>query len=161
MTNVREHVFIEAPYSQAVAAFEWRLGLTPGQSEGRCVLTLVAPVVEGHEIARDVTAETKRLPGEANFTARYALSWDAGRTARGIPTPGFAGSITLRAGEDYDECELELDGRYEPPGGIAGKIFDDVVGRQLAHATLGALLDGVRRELRAEHERVEAQKHAG
>jgi hypothetical protein len=161
MAQVHELVYIEAPYVQAVAAFECRLGLAPGQSEGRCVLALVAPVAGGREIARDVTAATNRVPGTANFTSQYRIAWDAGRTARGIPTPGFEGTITLRAGEDYDECELALDGRYEPPGGVAGKIFDDVVGRRVAHATLGSLLDGVRRELRAAHERVEAQKRAG
>jgi len=158
MTVVRERVFIEAPYVQAVAAFERRLGLGPGESDGRFDLALVAPLAEGREIARDVTATTKRIPGTANFTSRYGISWSAGRTARGIPTPGFEGTITLRAGEDYDESELELDGRYQPPGGVAGKLFDDVVGRRVAHATLGSLLDGVRRELRAAHQRTEAEK---
>jgi len=159
MTAVRERVYIEAPYVQAVAAFEHRLGLEAGQSEGTCVLALVAPLAEGREVARDVTAATKRVPGTANFTSQYLIAWTAGRTSRGIPTPGFDGTITLRAGEDYDECELELDGRYEPPGGVAGKLFDDVVGRRIAHATLGSLLDGVRQELRAAHERMESGKH--
>jgi hypothetical protein len=161
MTVARERVYIEAPYVQAVGAFERRLGLEPGKGDGRCVLALVAPLAEGREIARDVTAATKRVSGTANFTSQYHIAWSAGRTSRGIPTPGFEGTITLRAGEDYDECELELDGRYEPPGGVVGKLFDDVVGRRIAHATLGSLLDGVRRELRAAHERTEAEKRGG
>ena len=159
MAVVRERVFIESPYVHAVAAFERRLGLEQGTGDGHCVLTLVAPLAEGREVARDVTAATTRLPGTANFTSQYRIAWTAGQTSRGIPTPGFEGTITLRAGEDYDECELALDGRYEPPGGIAGKLFDDVVGRRIAHATLGSLLDGVRQELRATHERIEASKH--
>jgi hypothetical protein len=158
MAVVRERVYIEAPYVQAVAAFERRLGLEPGQSEGECLLALVAPLAAGREVARDVTATTQRLPGTGNFISTYRVAWPTGRTSRGIPTPGFEGTITLRAGEDYDECELELNGRYEPPGGIAGKLFDDVVGRRIAHATLGSLLDGVRQELRAAHERIEAGK---
>ncbi|MDB5072036.1 MAG: hypothetical protein JWM87_3147 [Candidatus Eremiobacteraeota bacterium] len=158
MTVVHERVFIESPYVQAVGAFERRLGLEHDRDEGRAVLALVAPLGEGREVARDVTATTKRLPGTANFTSRYGIAWSAGQTSHGIPTPGFEGTITLRAGEDYDECQLELDGRYEAPGGVAGKLFDDVVGRRIAHATLGSLLDGVRHELHAAHEQVEAGK---
>ena len=105
-----------------------------------------------------VTGETRVTGGTANFTSQYRLAWLPGTTSRGIPTPGFEGTLTLRAGEDYDESELQLDGVYDVPGGVAGKIFDDVVGRRIAHATLGALLDGVRCTLRAEHELTEAGK---
>ncbi len=161
MTEVRERVYLEAPYVQAVGALERRLGLEPGAGEGRCVLALVVPVAPGREIARDVTAVTQRIAGTENFTSRYSIAWTAGQTSRGIPTPGFEGTITLRAGEDYAECELELGGRYEPPGGVAGKLFDDVVGRRIAHATFVSLLDGVRRELRSEYEKTEAAKHGG
>lgn len=158
MTHIREHVYLEAPYTQAMGAFERRLGLAAGDEPGRCALTLIAPLAHGREVARDVIAVTKRIAGSANFTSRYAIAWPAGRSARGIPTPAFEGTIVLKAGADYDECELELEGRYEPPGGVAGIIFDEVAGRRIAHATLGSLLDGVRRELGAAHERIEAGK---
>jgi len=160
MAIVRERVYIEAPYVQAVDAFERRLGLKPGEADGQCTLALVAPLAEGREIGRDVTATTKRIPDTANYTSRYSIAWTAGTTARGIPTPAFEGKLTLRAGEDYDESELELEGRYEPPGGAVGKLFDDVVGRRIAHATLGSLLDGAREDLRTAHERTEAGKRA-
>ncbi|MBV8367904.1 MAG: hypothetical protein JO036_03055 [Candidatus Eremiobacteraeota bacterium] len=159
LSSVRERIYIEAPYVQAFGAFERRLGLAHGAAGGHCALTLVAPMGEGRAIVRDVTATTKRIPGTANFTSRYGITWDAGQTQRGLPTPGFDGTLTLRAGEDYGECVLELSGRYEPPAGIAGKFFDDVVGRRIAHATLGALLEGVGAELRAAHEQTEAAKH--
>lgn len=161
MTSLRERVYIEAPYVQAAGAFERRLGLAPGEDEGRCTLTLVAPLAEGREIARDVEATVKRVPGAANYASKYSIGWSAGRTARGIPTPGFEGTLTLCAGEDYNESMLELEGRYEPTGGIAGKLFDDVVGRRISHATLGSLLEGVRAELRAAHEHTEADKRHG
>ena len=158
MTAVRERVYIEAPYVQAVAAFERRLGLGPDRSEGFFFLTLLAPLSEGREIARGVSAATKRLSSNANYTSSYSITWAAGHTSRGIPTPGFDGTMTLRAGEDYDQSELELAGSYEAPGGLAGKLFDDVVGRRIAHATLGSILDGVREDLLAAHARTEAGK---
>jgi hypothetical protein len=158
MSVVNERLFIEAPYTQARGAFERRLGIPP-HGDGTCVLTLAFPVAEGHEIARVVTATTQRLPNTANYTSHYLIAWDAGRTARGIPTPAFSGTLTLSAGEDYSETELKLDGRYDAPDGAAGRAFDELVGRRIAHATLSALLNGVGAELREEHERIEAGKH--
>jgi len=158
MSSIQERVYIEAPYSQAADAFERRLGLGRGASRGKCVLTLALPVPEGPEIARVVTATSERIANAANYTSRYAISWPAGTTPHGIPTPGFEGIVALSAGEDYSETTIQLDGRYDPPGGVAGRAFDGVVGRRIAHATLGALLSGVGEELRAAHERIEAEK---
>ena len=159
MSVVQERLFIEAPYTLARGAFERRLGISPKGEHGTCVLTLAFPVTEGREIGRTVTATTRRLPDTANYTSHYLIAWDAGSTARGIPTPAFAGTLTLSAGEDYGETELKLDGRYEAPGGIMGRTFDELVGRRVAHATLSALLGGLGDELRDANERIEAGKH--
>jgi hypothetical protein len=158
MATIQERVYIDAPYSQAADAFERRLGLGPGTSRGTCVLTLAFPIPEGREIARVVTATAERLSNAANYASRYAIGWPAGATPHGIPTPGFEGVVALSAGEDYGETTIQLDGHYEPPGGVAGRAFDGVLGQRIAHATLGALLNGVGEELRAAHERTEADK---
>ncbi len=155
---MHEHVFIDAPYVAVVDAFGRRLGLSAAATHGECSLLLVAPFADGRQLARDVTAKTKLLPGSANYTTHYGVTWPAGHTTKGIPTPGFAGMITLRAGEDYSETELELDGDYQAPGGLLGEAFDDVVGRRIAHATIVALLDGMRRDLRASYEAGESHK---
>jgi hypothetical protein len=159
MSVVKERLFVEAPYTQARGAFERRLGLSPAGGPGTCVLTLPFPVGEDHDIARVVSATTERLPGSANYTSHYGIAWDAGPTTRGIPTPGFRGTLTLSAGEDYDETEIKLDGAYDAPGGVAGRAFDELLGRRIAHATLSALLNGVGDELRKAHELMEAAKH--
>jgi hypothetical protein len=159
MSIVQERLFIEAPYSQARGAFERRLGIPAQGDRGTCMLTLAFPLGEGREIARSVNATTQRLPNTANYTSHYVVAWDAGRTPRGIPTPAFTGTFTLSAGEDYTETELKLDGRYDAPGGAAGRAFDELVGGRIAHATLSALLSGVGDELREAHEYIEAGKH--
>ena len=159
MTAVHERVFIQAPFGQAVEAFERRLAIARGASDGRCSLTLIAPMPDNREIARDVDATATRVAPSSNYRCNYRIGWGSG-VARGIPTPGFEGTITLQAGEDYDECELRLDGEYDPPAGVAGALFDSIAGRRLAHATLGALLDGVRDALRSDYERTEAAKSA-
>jgi hypothetical protein len=159
MSVVKERLYVEAPYTQAQSAFERRLGLPVGGDRGTCVLTLPFPVGEDREIARVVTATTERLPNAANYTSHYRIAWEPGQTARGIPTPGFTGTLTLSSGEDYGETELKLDGRYDPPGGVVGRAFDELLGRRIAHATLSALLSGVGDELRVAHENIETAKH--
>jgi hypothetical protein len=64
-----------------------------------------------------------------------ALAW---RPAwRGFPS--FGGTLTVRpAGK---KTVLVLEGSYEPPGGVAGRLFDWVVGRKLAARTMDAFLD--------------------
>ena len=159
MSVVNERLYVEAPYTQTCGAFERRLGFSPRGDRGTCVLTLPFPIGENHEIARVVTATTERLANPANFTSHYRIGWDSGRTARGLPTPGFTGTLTLSSGEDYDETELKLEGRYDPPGGVVGQAFDELLGRRIAHATLSALLAGVGDELRGAYELIEAAKH--
>jgi hypothetical protein len=158
MSVIKERVYVAAPYTQAREAFERRLGLAAGEKHGTCSLMLAFPLGEDHEIARAVTATTQRQPDSANYTSHYLISWDAGRTARGVPTPAFAGTLTLSAGQDYGETVLQLVGAYEPPGGIAGRAFDEMVGRRVAHTTLSELLAGVGEVLRESHDRTEAAK---
>ncbi len=158
MSIVKERVYVAAPYTQAREAFERRLGLTAASKRGECTLMLAFPVGEGHEIARAVTATTQRQREGANYISHYLISWDAGRTANGLPTPAFAGSLTLSAGEDYGETVLQLDGAYDPPGGPAGRAFDELLGRRVAHATMHELLNGVGEVLRETHARIEAAK---
>lgn len=63
-----------------------------------------------------------------------AFAWRPGW--RGFPA--FGATLTVRpAGEDTD---LVLEGSYEPPLGIIGRLFDRVVGQRLAARTMDALL---------------------
>ncbi len=157
MSAVKERIYVDAPYTQACDAFERRIGLAAGAKQGTCSLVLAFPLSEGHEVARSVTARTERQPA-ANYLSRYSIGWDAGLTARGLPTPSFAGTLTLSAGEDYGETVLQLDGAYDPPGGPVGRAFDELMGRRIAHGTLAALLGGVGDMLREAHDRIEAAK---
>ena len=154
---VREEVQIEAPYVQALPAVERRLGLAAEQ-EGRCLLILDAPFGSNRILTRTVEVRTSRL-GEGNFTARFEMEWDAGpATLEGFPTPAFDGIATVRAGEDYNQSDLLLEGTCAPPGGPLGSLFNELAGRHITHAALHALLDGVKRELEIEHRAIEHAK---
>lgn len=53
--------------------------------------------------------------------------------------PAFGATLTVRPAGD--ETELVLDGTYDPPGGVAGRFFDRVLGRKLASRTMDAFLN--------------------
>jgi hypothetical protein len=55
---------------------------------------------------------------------------------------------------------LVLDGSYEPPLGSAGRIFDAVVGRRIAHATAADLLTHMRDYIEISYRETEAAKQA-
>lgn len=161
MASIAQCVSILVPFSQAKSAIERRLGIALPVRSGECRLQLVFTAAEGQRIERDVKALTEALPGEANYTARYRLMWDRGPAAAGIPTPGFSGTLTVAAGEDYDETTFQLEGTYAPPGGALGLAFNELLGRRIAHATLAALLGGIGDEIRHVHESIEvAKRHA-
>ena len=53
--------------------------------------------------------------------------------------PEFGATLTVRG--SGNKTELMLEGSYEPPGGLAGRFFDLLVGRRLAARTMEAFLD--------------------
>lgn len=159
MAKVHERLYVDAPFTQTLGALEARLGITDGRP-GTSRLTLVLPISEHHDIVRTVDARSARKIDTSGYTSRFQIAWQAGATSRGLPTPGFTGDLVLSAGEDYAESLLQIEGSYDPPGGLAGRAFDEAVGRRIAHATLAALLAGIGDELRADHLRLEAAKGA-
>ena len=57
--------------------------------------------------------------------------------------PAFGATLTVRRRGTI--TELVLEGSYEPPGGAVGRLFDRVIGRKLAAATMDAFLNQVTR----------------
>jgi hypothetical protein len=57
--------------------------------------------------------------------------------------PVFHGTLSV---EDVtgNYCRLDLDGKYAPPFGLAGAVFDAVAGHSIAVATARELLDDIR-----------------
>jgi hypothetical protein len=57
--------------------------------------------------------------------------------------PSFRGRATVRS--QSPGSILALEGSYEPPGGLAGKFFDRLIGERLANGTMDHLLGRLRR----------------
>jgi len=98
----------------------------------------------------NVTVETQRalvddktdaVRGHDALTISWQPRWSAFPSFRGLATvrPQSPGSI------------LALEGSYEPPGGLAGQIFDRLIGGRLANSTMDHLLDRLRRYINDRH----------
>lgn len=79
-----------------------------------------------------------------------ALSW----YARWSLFPTFEGRITVRP--QSPGSELAIEGWYDPPGGQAGRVFDRVIGRRLAHGSIDHLLGRLRLYVERRHRSFQA-----
>jgi hypothetical protein len=61
----------------------------------------------------------------------------------GGPYPTFRGVLSVEE-EGGTHCRLDLDGSYEPPLGIAGAVFDAVVGHRIAVSAARTLLEEIK-----------------
>jgi hypothetical protein len=61
----------------------------------------------------------------------------------GGPYPVFFGTLSVEEGVG-NFCRFDLDGSYAPPLGLAGVVFDAVVGHHIAVEAARALLDEIR-----------------
>jgi hypothetical protein len=92
----------------------------------------------GVTLQRDVTARFAPL---GNTNRAYAISWEP--VAAG-PFPAFSGTIFINSSEaDETETCMTLDGHYHPPLGVAGDVFDALVGKHIAQASAADLLERI------------------
>ncbi len=111
--------------------------------EAEMTFTLHAPfdvskLNVGLTLHRDVTARVTPL-GDAGRA--YAIAWQP--VAAG-PFPAFAGTIFISSSEtDTAKSLVTLDGHYHPPMGVAGDLFDAVVGQHIAQASATNLVERI------------------
>ncbi len=91
----------------------------------------------GVTLERSVVARFAPL-GQDNEA--YAVAW---QPSVGGPFPAFAGTIYVTADESRNESIVTLDGHYHPPLGVAGDVFDFIVGRHIAQASVADLLERI------------------
>lgn len=94
----------------------------------------------------------------ADMTPRYAVHWEA---EHGEGFPVFDGTLTIDADEDYTAFWLVLEGTYEPPGGLAGKTFDVLLGHRIAAETARNLLGAIREDTETAFAAEERSKRKG
>jgi hypothetical protein len=157
MTHLYQRLVANTPYHLARMYLHDALA-DSAASHKLTTLTLSLALHEGTlggGIQRDVIASYSAGADPMHMDEPWKVHWTP---KGGGPYPDFDGELTVRAGEDYDTCVLELRGDYKPPGGVAGKAFDAMVGSRIASATARELLARIGAEIQSRYERQEAAK---
>lgn len=140
MTRIRVERFVDCPYSDAheyarEAFGEW----ASFDATARLPLHALGLPLPG-ALCRHISVAFRMRKDIQYACARYdALDLSFAWRARSKLIPDLEGRLHLRiAGL---RTRLILTAHYHPPGAIAGKIFDRLVGRHLARATARDVLD--------------------
>jgi hypothetical protein len=151
VNHMKAETYVDCPPAQAHVHLD-------SFFRGHPTLALRVPLVAGTDgtaLERDVKVSVARIEsGFENFD-RLAVTWEP---TQGGPFPKFAGRIEVKADEDYDSFRLVLSGSYTPPFGLAGEVFDMIVGRWLAIATARDLLERLRTAIESSYRKLEAGK---
>ena len=97
-------------------------------------------------VERDVDFHLKTKPGYPGYRL-LEVSWTP---KDGGPYPSFSGTISV-AEDAIGWSRIEIDGKYRPPFGVAGAIFDAAIGQRIAQATVSELLAEIKRLLLAQN----------
>jgi hypothetical protein len=90
----------------------------------------------GLVLEREVTVQVRYLPKSDDGVQCLAIHWQPDDTTL---FPTFDGRVDAQP-EGPNACELSLIGTYDVPMGVAGALFDAVVGFRIARGTLEGLL---------------------
>jgi hypothetical protein len=102
-----------------------------GRDSGPVTLDFALPLGGGMTLAKPVTVSFADSEGEG-IHVRWA-------PVEGGAFPTFSGQFET-APREGGRCTLTVSGFYVPPGGVAGRIFDALLGYRIATSSLGALL---------------------
>jgi hypothetical protein len=63
------------------------------------------------------------------------------------PYPSFSGVMNVYPEADARRSRIELDGAYEAPGGVIGRVFDAAIGSTIARSSLADLVERLAADL--------------
>jgi hypothetical protein len=152
MSDIDEKVLVHAPLASAARFLERFLTAHAGPKGEGARVELRAGDLAKHAV---VTLVPEHRTGD--MTPRYNVHWEAEEAG---PYPVFDGVLTVAGDEDYNAFWLVLDGGYKPPGGLAGGLFDALVGHRIAETVTHGLFDTIRSEIEAAFAEEERAKRA-
>ena len=145
MGNIHERRCVGIPFEHASEYLDRYMHDVIWDGAGHLVLSVVVPVERlgfdrRIEISKAVTVRFSPATEDGSADHMTAISWEP--EGRG-PFPQFNGCIGLQPDQLPEHCQLVLDGEYDPPLGIAGDVFDAIVGKHIARMTIRNLLDEI------------------
>ena len=139
MTRIKKSRYVDCPFSATLDFAEKAVSR-------RCGLFLTPAPALGERVHFAALGTDDTSDGTRKHTA-LLLAW---RPQNEGLFPNFTGVLTFRP-KSRGACML-LNGRYEPPFGLFGRIFDAFIGRAIAQRTMRALLDELGTEIEAEYD---------
>jgi hypothetical protein len=137
MSEIHEFLTVLCPFEQtpqAAAAYAASLPTADGKSVIPIRVSVGDVVVERN--ADLVLKHSRAYPGFEIME----IAWQA---HDGGPYPVFRGTLSVEdVGGNFSR--LDLDGSYDPPLGIAGVVFDAVIGHRIAVEAARKLLDEIK-----------------
>jgi hypothetical protein len=150
MSTLVERQIVQAPLASAARLLAAYIAANPASGG-----TGARVVLHAADFNRPAIVTIAPAPRPGDMAPRYAVHWEA---EGGGPYPVFDGSLTVEGDNDYDSFWLVVDGSYEPPAGLAGKLFDAVVGNRIASTATQNLLVTIRDSVQAVFESEERTK---
>jgi hypothetical protein len=136
VTPIAEKQLVRAPLASANRLLQGFLAANPApKGAGARVL------LRAGDAAQPALIVLQPAHRPQDMTPHYKVHWAA---ESGGPFPVFDGELSVGSDEDYNAFWLVLNGVYAPPGGIAGQLFDAVIGRRIADGTARGLLEEMR-----------------
>jgi hypothetical protein len=102
----------------------------------------------GLTLERDVTVRVEYLPGPDGGAAQLNVAWEPDMSL----FPSFNGTLQTESTGDCT-CMMTIAGTYDAPGGVAGQLFDAVLGVRIARGTIEELLEQFRGAVEADYNR--------
>jgi hypothetical protein len=143
MRVVRElsaSVPVKAPSGFALAFLNTYVRDRAGVDGDTCLpLRYTLTHLAGITLERDVAVRVEYVLQGEDIPATLDIAWEPDASL----FPSFKGALRADATGKAD-CTLIIEGQYDAPGGVAGQLFDAVIGVRIANATLFELLEQFR-----------------
>lgn len=140
MRELSASVPVKAPSGFALAFLNTYVSdLTGAGGASTLPMRYTVTQLAGLTLERDVTVKVEYMPKPGDEPAELNICWEPDASL----FPSFCGTLRALA-TGPATCTLSLAGTYDVPGGVAGQLFDAVIGVRIAQGTLEQLLEKFR-----------------
>lgn len=139
MTTVSVRRLVRSPFSAAIEFAERVIARREGW--------YVTPAAPFAEHVRVVAESTSDPTDDVRKHDALIVAW---RPQTRFLFPDFRGWLTVRPKGRW--ASIRFEGRYDPPFGLIGRIFDFVAGRRIARRTMRRFLNDLASEIESEYQ---------
>ena len=149
MRELSASISVQAPSGFSLAFLNTYVG-DLGGADGDTILPMRYTLTQlaGLTLERDVTVRVEYVSMPDDQPAELNIAWEPDASL----FPSFKGMLSAKP-DGKNACTLTIAGTYDVPGGVAGQLFDAVVGVRIAHGTLDHLLARLRDAIESDYKK--------